>query len=83
MPSRRAAALRPPFVRSLLLPRAFAALFGLRDAALLRLLAEADPGRDAAGVSGCARVLGALQGLAVAPEMLRRWDHAIGGHGRP
>ena len=80
MPSRRAAALRPPFVRSLLLPRAFAALFGLRDAALLRLLAEADTGRDTAGVSGCARVLGAVQGLTLAPETLRRWDRAIGGH---
>ncbi|MDP1647647.1 MAG: hypothetical protein Q8M01_05525 [Rubrivivax sp.] len=71
---------RPAFVRSLLLPRAFAAAFGLREAALPRLLAESDPGRDAAGLSGCARALGALVASSVAPETLRRWDLAIAAH---
>lgn len=76
------AAARPPFVRSLLLPRAFAAGFGLREAELMRRLSEADPARDAAGGSGCARVLAAAlhAGGSVPPEALRRWDLAIGVH---
>jgi len=71
---------RPPFTASLLLPRAFAAAFGQREAELLRRLRDADPGRDAAGMSGCARALGALPPAAVAPQTLRRWDLAIGAH---
>ena len=77
-----AKAARPAFVRSLLLPRAFAVAFGLREAALLKLLGQADPGRDTAGLSGCARALGAVAVHTVAPETLRRWDLAIGGHER-
>lgn len=79
---RRGAQQRPPFVRSLLLPRAFAASFGLREAELMRRLAEIDSTRDAAGASGCARVLGgALQAGGSLPlESLRRWDLAIGTH---
>jgi hypothetical protein len=82
-------AARPPFVRSLLLPRAFAAGFGLREAELMRRLSEAsqtEPARDAAGGSGCARVLaaalhtGAGVPHGVTIEALRRWDLAIGGH---
>lgn len=89
MPTRRATparsaratlAQRPRFAASLLLPRAFAAQFGLRDAALLKLLAEADPSRDAAGTSGCARLLAALPQTLLAPATLQRWDAAIGGH---
>ncbi len=78
----RGAAKMPPqpFVRSLLLPRAFARQFGRNDEALSRLLADTRSERDAAGVSGCARTLLALPGLAVAPEALLRWDAAIGAH---
>ena len=76
----RAATARPPFVRSLLLPRAFAAQFGLRDDALLRLLAPTTAARDAAGVSGCARALSAVQGLQLPLHTLLQWDAAIGRH---
>jgi hypothetical protein len=71
---------RPPFTASLLLPRAFAAAFGLREAELQPLLRGADPGRDAAGSSGCARALGAVPGAARLADALRRWDIAIGQH---
>lgn len=71
---------RPAFVASLLLPRAFAAAFGQREAELLRLLSAADPGRDATGFSGCARALGALPAAAIGAETLRRWDLALGAH---
>jgi len=89
MPTRRtsttprrtaAAAQRPAFVRSLLLPRAFAARFGLRDDKLMALLAEADATRDTAGVSGCARLLAALPGGATQAAALARWDAAVGTH---
>jgi len=86
MPSRKASArvstrsVRPPFTASLLLPRAFAAAFGLREAELQPLLRGADPGRDAAGSSGCARALGAVPGAAGLADALRRWDIAIGAH---
>lgn len=73
-------AVRPPFTASLLLPRAFAAAFGLREAELQPLLRSADPGRDAAGCSGCARALGAVPGAAGLADALRRWDIAIGQH---
>jgi hypothetical protein len=76
----RSPSARPAFVRSLLLPRAFAAGFGLREPELLRRLAEAEPGRDAASTSGCAHVLAALPGTSVPPETLRRWDLAIAQH---
>lgn len=71
---------RPPFTASLLLPRVFAAAFGVRESDLQRLLREADPRRDAGGLSGCARALAALPPAAVAPETLRQWDLAIAGH---
>jgi len=87
MPSRRAttaptrpARARPPFTASLLLPRAFAAAFGLRDTELQALLRQADTGRDAGGSSGCARALGAVPGAASMADALRRWDTAIGAH---
>ncbi len=73
-------AVRPPFTASLLLPRAFAAAFGLREAALQELLRGADTGRDAAGSSGCARALGAVPGSAAMADALRRWDIAVGCH---
>ena len=76
----RAATARPPFVRSLLLPRAFAAQFGLRDDALLRLLAPTTAARDAAGVSGCARALSAVLGMQLPLHTLLQWDAAIGRH---
>jgi hypothetical protein len=79
-PSRPALNRRPPFTASLLLPRAFAAAFGLREAELQPLLRGADPGRDAAGSSGCARALGAVPGAARLADALRRWDIAIGQH---
>ena len=85
MATRRAAAakpkrVRPAFAASLLLPRAFAAAFGQREAELLRLLRAADAGRDAAGLSGCARALGVLPPAEIGAETLRRWDLAIGAH---
>lgn len=87
MPTRRAATApprpgraRPPFTASLLLPRAFAAAFGLREAELQSLLRQADTGRDAGGTSGCARALGAVPGAAPMADALHRWDTAIGAH---
>ncbi|MCA3242279.1 MAG: hypothetical protein ING89_13365 [Rubrivivax sp.] len=73
-------AVRPPFTASLLLPRAFAAAFGLREAALQELLRGADTGRDAAGSSGCSRALGSVPGGAAMADALRRWDISIGRH---
>ena len=77
---RHARVLARPFTGSLLLPRVFAGLFGVRYDVLLSVLAGADRRRDSAGYSGFARSLGALSSTQVSWVALSRWDAALGRH---